>query len=178
MLVWRRRHASLSFQRAVTPTRLTSTKPTYTLRRQSLVTSLETVHPRAPPFRHPLSATLVRVSCPLLHTYTCRNTYPSFRVDSHGSVCVCVRCNKDVYVCMHTHRTHTHTHRRVPFRLPPPSRSTAQFPLTLIYLNYILRALACVCVCNVRRWHVDDVLANVESFSLPTRGIFEENTNA
>lgn len=148
MLVWRRRHASLSFQRAVTPTRLTSTEPTYTLYRQSLVTSLETVHPRA--FRHPRSATLVRVSCPLLHTYTRRNVYPSFRVDSHVSL-VCVSDVIRTCMCVCTRAHASYTRRRVPFRLPPPSSSTAQFPLTLIYLNYILRASACVSVCNVRR---------------------------
>lgn len=89
MLVWRRRHASLSFQRAVTPTRLTSTKPTYTLRRQSLVTSLETVHPRAPPFQHPLSA-ILRVSCPLLHSHTRADTHTCAFAWTLMDPCVCV----------------------------------------------------------------------------------------
>lgn len=83
MLVWRRRHASLSFQRAVTPTRLTSTKPTYMLHRQSLVTSLETVHPRA--FRHPLPPLYVSLAPSFTHSHT--KHIPEL---SRGLSCVCV----------------------------------------------------------------------------------------
>lgn len=55
MLVWRRRHASLSFQRAVTPTRLTRTKrtATYTLCRPAFPRNLPRNHPRNHPRNRP-----------------------------------------------------------------------------------------------------------------------------
>lgn len=144
MLVWRRRHASLSFQRAVTPTRLTRTKrrATYTrsAARHSLVTSLETTLETVRPLEPRFPATLLRVSrSPLLppsphpHTHTYSRARAHTYSDSPIDSCVTCGCNKTtcVCVCVCTRRsascTRTDAHKRqhpFPFlhpRAPQPN---------------------------------------------------------
>jgi hypothetical protein len=167
MLVWRRRHASLSFQRAVTPTKLTRTKHTGTRKPNtppsrhslaarleiSLETSLGAVHPRVCVRRHQPSVApiLLRVSRPHSpHTHTHTHAHICTHAPLWTPARTCAPCNEAAYARAHTfarryiRRAHGCAQPPAPFRVPAASRSTAQFPLTLIYLNYILRASACV----------------------------------
>lgn len=112
MLVWRRRHASLSFQRAVTPTE---------------------AYLRGPPTRptpHPHvhnACTHASLSPSLFHSP------PPFHLSLRR------RPRK---------REGAPTHDRVSSTLSAPTlHPSTQFPLTLIYLNYILRASAGGRVC-------------------------------
>lgn len=132
MLVWRRRHASLSFQRAVTPTRLTRTKrrATYTrsAARHSLVTSLETTLETVRPLEPRFPATLLCAPALLffllllipIHTYIFARARAHTYSDSPIDSCVTCGCNKTtcvcVCVCVHTRRsascTPTDAHKR------------------------------------------------------------------
>lgn len=136
MLVWRRRYASLSFQRAVTPTKLTCAEFVHTYERRTRTRHTRSRHmytrasARLPLTAHPLYSILHPSHLSLSSSLARINE----RKETHG------QGNTRVIrrVRGPSHRPARFVH---PFSLHHPRAST-QFPLTLIYLNYILRALA------------------------------------